>query len=408
MEGHCFKIVIVGHVDHGKSTLIGRLFYDTGSLPAEKYEELKKVSEDQGKLFEFAHLMDHLKEERERGITIDTAQIFFKTDLRRYVIIDAPGHKGFLKNMITGASQAEAAFLLIDASEGLREQTKRHCYILGLLGLKQIIVLINKMDLVEYSESRFNELKKEILDYLREIDVKPSYVLPVSAREGDNIVSKSENMKWFDGLSVLKALDTFKAIDIESNDLRFPVQDIYDFIDESKLFVGRIESGTLNKGQALYALPADKVVKVLEIRKFDEDNIEVSHTGECIALHLGGDYKPRRGHILVNRKSARVTDRIRAKIFWMVDKLGHREDSYTFKCVTQEVNCKIDKVLRSFDPVTLEVVEKNDCTIVCAEIAEVELLMERPVVVDPFWVIAEMGRFVLEKEDYPIAGGTVI
>ena len=176
------NIVFVGHVDHGKSTLIGRLLYDTNSLPPDKVEEVKKTCEALGKDMEFGFILDHLQEEREQGITIDTCQIFFKTPKRNYVIIDAPGHVEFIKNMITGASQAEAAILIIDANEGVKEQTKRHAYILGMLGLKQIIVLINKMDLADYKEERFNEVKQDIALFFEKLNLKPSYTIPVAAK----------------------------------------------------------------------------------------------------------------------------------------------------------------------------------------------------------------------------------
>src|SRR3989337_4229457 len=164
LEEHSLSIVIVGHVDHGKSTLIGRLLYDTGSLPEEKINEIRIASQTAGREMEFSFLMDHLEEERQRGITIDISQTFFNTDKRRYVIIDAPGHKEFLKNMITGSSQAEAALLQLDAHEGVRDQTKRHAYILGMLGIRQIVVLLNKMDMVNYSRERFDALSTEITE----------------------------------------------------------------------------------------------------------------------------------------------------------------------------------------------------------------------------------------------------
>src|SRR4030066_1914036 len=225
-EERALPIVIVGHVDHGKSTLIGRLLYDTDCLPADKYSEIQKSSEMLGRIVEFSFVMDCLEEERSRGITIDTTQTFFKTSKRRYVIIDAPGHKEFLKNMITGSSQAEAAILIIDSFEGVRDQTKRHAYILGMLGLKQVCVLLNKIDLVDYSKDKFEELKNEITDYLGRLNIRPTFILPISAIHGDNVATPSEKIPWFDGPTVLEALDTFEEIKIEEKTLRFPIQDI--------------------------------------------------------------------------------------------------------------------------------------------------------------------------------------
>jgi small GTP-binding protein len=176
-ENHALPIVIVGHVDHGKSTLIGRLLYDTGCLPPDRFSEIEKSSEMLGKRVEFAFVMDCLEEERSRGITIDTTQTFFKTKKRRYVIIDAPGHKEFLKNMITGTSQAEVALLIVDAFEGIQDQTRRHAYILSMLGLKQICVLLNKIDLINYSEGRFLQLKRAVNDFLEKLDIYPRFRL---------------------------------------------------------------------------------------------------------------------------------------------------------------------------------------------------------------------------------------
>ena len=208
-EEHALPIVIVGHVDHGKSTLIGRLLYDTDCLPPDKYSEIQKSSEMLGREVEFAFVMDCFEEERSRGITIDTTQTFFKTPKRRYVIIDAPGHKEFLKNMITGSSQAEAALLIIDAFEGIRDQTRRHAYILGMLGFKQVCVLLNKIDLVHYSKDKFFELKNQVTDFLKQLNIHPTFVLPISAIRGDNVAQPSKKMPWFDGPTVLQAWDTF-------------------------------------------------------------------------------------------------------------------------------------------------------------------------------------------------------
>src|SRR2546425_2876511 len=203
------KIVIVGHVDHGKSTFVGRLFHDTKSLPKGKLEQLQKVAERRGVPFEWANLMDALQAERDQNITIDTAQIWFQTKQRQYVIIDAPGHKEFLKNMVTGAANAEAALLLIDAHEGVQENSRRHGYLLNLLGIRQIAVLVNKMDLENYSEARFNQIEEEYRAYLRNIGVEPKLFIPIAAKHGDNVAARSVNMPWWQGRTVLETLDEF-------------------------------------------------------------------------------------------------------------------------------------------------------------------------------------------------------
>src|SRR5688572_18228944 len=261
------KIVIVGHVDHGKSTFVGRLFHDTGSLPEGKLEQLQKIAERRGVPFEWANLMDALQSERDQNITIDTAQIWFHTKKRQYVIIDAPGHKEFLKNMVTGAANAEAALLLIDANEGVQEQSRRHGYLLNLLGIRQIAVLVNKMDLQDYSKERFDQIEREYRAFLKSVGVIPQRFIPIAAKHGDNIATLSSNMPWWTGPTVLEALDQFKVTDLPLDQpLRFPIQDVYRF-DERRILAGRIESGRLKVGDRLLFSPSNKVstVKTIEV-----------------------------------------------------------------------------------------------------------------------------------------------
>ena len=208
-ERDLMRIVIVGHVDHGKSTLIGRLLYDTDSLPEGKFEELEAISRRRGMALEWSFVLDAFQAERDQAVTIDTTQIWFKTALRDYVIIDAPGHREFLKNMVSGAASADAAVVVVDAAEGVREQSRRHAYLLHLLGIRQVAVVVNKMDLVDFSQARFDEVSKEITDYLASIGATPLVIVPISAREGDNIARRSDRTPWYDGPTVLSALDGF-------------------------------------------------------------------------------------------------------------------------------------------------------------------------------------------------------
>src|SRR5881396_198217 len=237
------KVVFVGHVDHGKSTLIGRILHDTGSLPEGKVEEIKKACAAEGMGFEFAFLLDALLEEQKQNVTIDTTEIPFRTPRRQYAIIDAPGHKEFLKNMITGASRADAAILVISADEGVREQSRRHAYLLSMLGVKHLIVVVNKMDLVDYSEKRFREIEQEYRKFLRELGLEARTFIPASAREGENVARASAKMKWYSAASVLEALDSLgpqeRDVDLP---LRFCVQDVYRFDGRPK---GRGPAGVL-------------------------------------------------------------------------------------------------------------------------------------------------------------------
>jgi sulfate adenylyltransferase subunit 1 len=406
MEERSMHIVIAGHVDHGKSTLVGRLFYDTGCLPPDRMELLREASIAQGKELEFAFVMDQLEEERDRGITIDIAHTFFRTARRRYVIIDAPGHKEFLKNMITGSSQAEAALLLVDITEGIREQTRRHCFILGLLGFKQIAVLVNKMDAVDYSEARFRAIKDEIKTVLGQLKIMPTHILPISAQRGENVAKRSEQLSWFDGPTVLDALDSFSLVTAEDKELRFPVQDIYDF-DGQSIVVGRVEAGTIRKGQNVHIVPQQTAGMVVEVKKFMQNDMPQAGAGHCIGIRFQGP-PLKRGDVLVDEPTPAPTDAVRATIFWLIDKDYELGIPLTFRCATQEAQGLIERIYRRFDPATIAVIEQDASQIKAAEIADVLIKLDKPVLVDAFAEIPEMGRFVLEHAGHPVAGGIVV
>src|SRR3981189_3272216 len=252
------RIVIVGHVDHGKSTLVGRLLHETGSLPEGKFEMLKAVSARRGMPFEWSVLLDALQTERDQGITIDTTQIRFRTRSRDVVLIDAPGHAEFLRNMITGASQADGAVLIIDALEGVRDQTRRHGYLLHLLGIKQVAVVVNKMDRVDFSAARFDEIGRDISSHLIGLGVTPSAVIPISARDGDGVTERTPRTHWYNGPTVVEALDALEpARPLEQLPLRLPVQAIYKF-DARPTAAGRIESGSLAARAEIVTMPPSK------------------------------------------------------------------------------------------------------------------------------------------------------
>lgn len=399
-------LVIVGHVDHGKSTLIGRLFYDTQSLPPGKYEEIKKISESMGKEMEFAFIMDHLQEERQKGITIDIAHSFFKTEKRKYVIIDAPGHREFLKNMITGSSQAEAALLLLDINEGIQEQTKRHCYILSLFGIRQVAVVINKMDMVDYSQERFNKISEEITNLLGQMGITASYIIPISAKNGDNLAKKSEKQKWFDGPTVLEALDRFNTLETEGKELRFPIQDVYE-VGGQPMAVGRVEAGLLRSNQEVFLFPEKEKCTIKAIKKFDENDLTQASAGECVGIEVSGK-TPSRGQIIADKEGAVVTESIHANIFWMVDESYKIGMPVLFRCATQSAVCKIEKIYKRFDPADAAVIEKDAKQIDSSEVAEVEIKLEKNVVIDKFADIPELGRFILESNGHTLAGGIIV
>jgi bifunctional enzyme CysN/CysC/sulfate adenylyltransferase subunit 1 len=406
------KFVAVGHVDHGKSTLIGRLLYDTNSLPPDKMDEVRRVSEESDEAPEFAFVMDHLEEERRNRVTIDTAQIFFKTAKRDYTIIDAPGHKQFLKNMITGSTQAEAAVLLIDAEEGLREQTHRHAFMLSLLGIKQVMVVINKMDLVDYSEEHFDQLSGKVVARLREldIDVEPEMIIPISARLGDNVARRSDNLLWFDGMTLLEALDQLKSSkSAEETVLRFPVQDIYD-VDGEKVLVGRVASGRIKAGQEVIFHPSGKSAVIDQVKKF-EKSVEEAEAGESIGLVLKDNRAlkaVRRGEVACPvEASPNVSNTAVATVFWMSGQPLQKEETLDFKCATQQVSCKVKKIGERINSSSLDLIAKDAEELRETEVAKLTLKMDGYVSTDPFETIAEMGRFVLMRDNDTVAGGVL-
>ena len=407
MKKETLKFVIAGHVDHGKSTLIGRILVDTHSLPADKLEEIEKTSKELGRRVEFAYLVDYLQEEREQGLTIDTTQIFFKTDIREYVIIDAPGHVEFVKNMITGASQAEAALLIVDVEQGVQEQTKRHAYLLSLLGITQMIVLLNKMDLVEFKEEKYQEVKKETRAFLESLRLKPRCYIPISALNGDNIVTRSKPTPWYDGKTVLESLDLLEnAPSNEAKQLILPIQDVYK-MDEKRILVGKIAAGRLKKGERVKVLPDGLETTVKTIEKFP-GYAEEAGSEESIGLTVSDSLFLERGQVVCSPgKEPEVTDTFRANLFWMAKSPLTTSERITLRCTTQSLSCQVRKIFQRMDSATLEVMEENAGCLNNLEVGEVEIKTKKPLVIKKFSEIAELGRFVLSRENNICAGGII-
>ena len=401
------SFVIVGHVDHGKSTLIGRLLYDTDSLEPDKIEEVRKASSEQGKQTEFAYLLDHLQEERKQGITIDTTQVFFKTDKRRYVIIDAPGHVEFVKNMITGASQAEAAVLIVDVKEGVKEQTRRHSYMLSLLGLDQVIVVLNKMDLVDFSRDVFDSIKKDVEEWLKSIKISSSVYIPISAIKGDNIANRSEKMPWYSGATFLESLDTLQNKQPpEDKALLLPIQDVYK-IGDKRINAGRVESGVIEKGAEIKILPSEQVTRVNSIEKFLEDTDKVV-AGECIGLTTADSVFLERGNIVcLPGAEPTSTNKVSANIFWMAKQDFNRAQKLDIRCATQETSCKIERINKRINSSTLEVIEEDAEILKNLEVAEVIIETKKPLAIRDFNDVQELGRFVLVHDENICAGGII-
>ena len=404
------KIVIVGHVDHGKSTFVGRLFHDTGSLPDGKLEQLQKIAERRGVPFEWANLMDALQSERDQNITIDTAQIWFQTRKRQYVIIDAPGHKEFLKNMVTGAANAEAALLLIDAHEGVQENSRRHGYLLNLLGIRQIAVLVNKMDLENYSQARFQQIEAEYRQWLKTIDVEPKLFIPIAAKHGDNIAKPSPNMPWWHGPTVLDTLDDFKVAELPKDQpLRMPIQDVYRF-DDRRIFAGRVESGSIRVGDRVIFSPTSKTSTVKSIERWNAPSSDVAHAGESVGIQLTEQIFVARGAVAaLETNPPYELSRFKARLFWLGRKPFTKEGKYKLKLATQEVECHIESIEKVIDASTLETVQRPDGQVYVGrhEVAELTLHTKKPVAFDVHADIIPTGRFVI-VDGYDVSGGGII
>ena len=399
------RVIIVGHVDHGKSTLIGKLLSDLNQIQEEKINDIKQICKTRGLKFEWAFLLDALKTERDQGITIDTTQIFFKSDIRNYVFIDAPGHKEFLKNMITGASSAQLAILIIDGQEGIQEQTKRHVYLLSLLGIKNVIVVINKMDLINYDKNKFADLETQITRYLKSINIKIMAIIPVSAWNGDNIVRK-KSLRWYSGKTLLEVLDQFKdkAVD-HLKPLRFVVQDIYK-IDEKRILVGRVESGKLKKKSEYVISPSNTKVSIKSFQIWPKSIKNEYVSGECIGLELNEKIFVEKGNIISEiTKPPSLVNIFEARIFWFSNQRLQINKKYKIKINTTDYDITFSKIKRiiNIDDLT----EKKNDDVQKNNVADVLIESESILCLDNFELINNTGKFSLIDQFEVVGGGVV-
>ncbi|MGB9170970.1 MAG: adenylyl-sulfate kinase [Bradyrhizobium sp.] len=402
------RIVIVGHVDHGKSTLVGRLLHETGSLPDGKLEMLKEVSARRGMPFEWSFLLDALQTERDQGITIDTTQIRFRTRARDVVLIDAPGHAEFLRNMITGASQADGALLIVDALEGVRDQTRRHGYLLHLLGVKQVAVVVNKMDRVDFSATRFAEIRDEISAHLTGLGVTPQAVIPISARDGDGVAALSQRSRWYRGPTVVDALDALQpAQPPEQLALRLPVQAIYKF-DDRRIVAGRIESGRLASGDEIVIMPAGKIAKIKSVESWPATPLEGPQTaGRSVGITLDRELFIERGDIIAHAGSApRETRRIHARIFWLHDKPLGKGEQILVRLGTRESRASVVAIEKAVDPGELSSVENQ--SIARNHVGEIDIALAQPIAADAYADNPRTGRLVIEVNGRIAGGGLVL
>jgi len=403
------RVVIVGHVDHGKSTLIGRLLYDTDSLPEGKVEELEEICKRRGTdAVEWSFVLDAFQAERDQAITIDTTQIWFSTEMRDYVIIDAPGHREFLKNMVSGAAAADAAILVVDATEGVREQTKRHAYLLSLLGLRQVAVVVNKMDMIDHDPEGFEKVAKEVVGYLKTIGLSASHIVPISARNGDMISSRGEALEWYRGKSLVEVLDSFEvASPPVARPLRFPVQDVYRF-GEKRIIVGRVETGILRKGDKILFSPTNEqaTVETIEVWPEDKDKVQ-AHAGEVIGITLDERLFVESGHIGSHDKNPPMLSNVfRANMFWLSNNPLKVGNTYKVRYGTHEATVTVQSINKVIDTNDLEQTEKA-AEVKRNEVAEITLRARDLLPIDPYMDNFKLGRVVL-YDGYDIGGGGVI
>jgi bifunctional enzyme CysN/CysC len=402
------SIVVVGHVDHGKSTLLGRLYADTGSLPEGKLEKVQAICRQQGKEFEYAFLFDAFLEEQEQGITIDTARTFFRWGRRDYIIIDAPGHKEFLKNMISGAARAEAALLVIDAREGVQEQSRRHGHLLSLLGVRQVAVVVNKMDLVGYSQATFAAIEREYRAFLAELGVTPERVIPASAKLGDNVAETGDRMPWYDGPTVLEQLGLFaKPAAADAQPLRFPIQDVYKF-DERRILAGRISAGRVRIGDRLVFSPSNKSAVVKSIEGFNVDPpVLEAEAGRSVGVTLDEQIFVERGEIAALESEAPlVVTSFRCNVFWMGTRPLEMGRRYLLRLATREVPCEVAAISGIIDASDLEA-RTSRTHVARNEVAELTLQTKAPIACDRYLDFEATGRFVI-VDDYDVAGGGIV
>jgi elongation factor 1-alpha len=410
------NLAVIGHIDHGKSTTVGRLLFETGAVAPHIIEAYRKEAESKGKgSFEFAWVMDNLKEERDRGITIDIAHKRFDTDKFYFTIVDCPGHRDFVKNMITGASQADAAVLVVSAAEGVQEQTKEHVFLARTLGIQQLIILVNKMDAVNYDQKRFEEVKRGASDLLKMVAYKPDGILfiPASAFQGANIAKKStDKTPWYTGPTLLEALDTLKEPEKPTNlPLRLPLQDVYTISGIGTVPVGRIETGVMKKGMKVIFMPANKEGEIKSIEMHHEE-IPQAVPGDNVGFNVRGIAKNdiRRGDVCGPIESPpTVADEFTAQIVVL-----HHPSALTvgytpvFHCHTAQVACTFTELVKKLDPRSGQVKEENPTFLKTGDAAIVKIKPSRPFVIEKLKEIPPLGRFAIRDMGSTIAAGMCI
>ncbi|MEM7827019.1 MAG: translation elongation factor EF-1 subunit alpha [Candidatus Aenigmatarchaeota archaeon] len=409
------NLVTIGHVDHGKSTLVGRLLYDSGAIRDDVLRKLQEIAKEMKKeTFEFAFIMDRLKEERERGLTIDIMHQRFDTPKYYFTIIDCPGHRDFVKNMITGTSEADGAILVVSAKEGVQEQTKEHVYLTKVLGVNQMVVAINKMDAVNYKEDAFKKVKEDVEKLLKGVGYKTDKMLfvPTSAYKGDNVVKKSEHMAWYKGPTIIEALDTFEIPERPvDKPLRIPVQDVYSITGVGTVPVGRVETGVLKKGDRVVFMPSNVTGEVKSIEMHHEE-IPEAKPGDNIGFNVRGVNKDqiKRGDVVSKPETApKPVKEFTAQII-VLNHPSVISKGYTpvFHCHTAQVACVITEILKKIDPKTGETKQEKPDYIKTGDAAIIKVKPTKPLVIEKQSEFPQLARFAIRDMGQTVAAGVCI
>ena len=409
------NLVFIGHVDHGKSTTVGRILYDTGALSDVDLRKLKEEAAKVGKAtFEFAFAMDRLKEERERGLTIDIAHKDFQTPKIYFTIIDAPGHRDFVKNMITGTSQADAAVLIVSVKEGVQTQTREHAFLAKTLGVKQLIIGLNKMDAVNYDRVKFEEVKKDVTNLLKNIGYKIEDVpmVPISAYMGDNITKKSDKTPWYSGPTLLETLDALKVPEKPTTKpLRLPIQDVYTITGVGTVPVGRVETGILKVNDKVIIMPANVLGEVKSI-EMHHVQMPQAEPGDNVGFNLKGVEKNaiRRGDVLgLPSNPPTVAEEFTAQIVVLnhptAITVGYQP---VLHCHTAQVACSVTEITKKIDPKTGQTVAEKPDFIKTGDVAIIKFKPTKPMAIEKASEFPQLGRFAIRDMGQTVAAGLVI
>jgi elongation factor 1-alpha len=409
------NIVFIGHVDHGKSTTVGRLLLDTGHIQQYVIDKFKEEAASKGKsTFEFAWVMDQLKEERERGVTIDVAHKPFNTDKYYFTIIDCPGHRDFIKNMITGTSQGDGAILICSAAEGAQAQTREHIFLARTLGIPQLVVAINKMDAVEYKQEAYDKTKADVTALLKNVGYKVDTVdfVPISGFVGDNVAKKSDKMPWYKGPTLVDALNNFKVPEKGLNKpLRLPVQDVYTITGVGTVPVGRVETGVLKPNDKIIFMPSGKVGEVKSV-EMHHTQLQQAIPGDNVGFNVRGIAKNdvKRGDVAGPVDNPPTVAKSFTARIMVLNHPSVITAGYTpvFHCHTAQVACTIEAILKKLDPKTGATLEENPQTIKTGDAAVVKIRPTKPLVIELAKDFPQLGKFAIRDMGITVAAGMVI